>query len=72
MHEQGHFGFGSLTVEAARPPRRVLAAGLEPGPLRDALEPIVDVRALLPLARVHVRERHLRVLDDDRARPSFA
>jgi CHAD domain-containing protein len=65
VHEHGRFGFGALTVEATRPPRRVLATGLEPGPLRDALAPIVDVRALLPLAHLHVRERHLRVLDDE-------
>ncbi len=66
VYEHGKFGFGSLAVDAARPPQRVLAASLEPGPLRDALAPIVDVRALLPLARLQVRERRLRILDAER------
>jgi CHAD domain-containing protein len=66
IHEHGRFGFGTLAVDAARPPQRVLAAALEPGPLRAALEPLVDVRALLPLATLRVRERRLRVLDNER------
>jgi CHAD domain-containing protein len=49
----------------ATPPRRVLAIELDPGPLRDALLPIVGVRALLP--RVHVRTTvtALDVVDDE-------
>jgi CHAD domain-containing protein len=66
VYQDGRFGFGTLEVDAVRPPQRVLATNLEPGPLRDALGPIVDVRALLPLAQVHVKERHLRVLDGER------
>jgi CHAD domain-containing protein len=34
--------------------------------LRDALSPVVDVRALLPVVRVRCRERPLDLLDDER------
>jgi CHAD domain-containing protein len=44
----------------------VLVLDLEPGRLRDALLPIVKVRALLPLAEVRTRLRALDVLDDER------
>jgi CHAD domain-containing protein len=48
----------------ATAPRRVLAIELEPGPLRDALVPIVGVRALLARVHVHSAETVLDVLDD--------
>jgi CHAD domain-containing protein len=51
------------SLEPATP---LLPVELEPGPPRDALVAIVDVRALLPLARVHSRERSLDVLDAER------
>ncbi len=50
--------------ETTAPPR--FAFELEPGPMRDALSPIIDVRALLPLVRVRTRELPLDVLDDER------
>ncbi len=50
----------------ALPTGPVLALEMTPGPLRDALLPVVGVRALLPLVRVHVRERRLDVRDDER------
>jgi CHAD domain-containing protein len=46
--------------------QRVFVYELAPSPLRDALAPIVDVRALLPVARVRTRERALDVLDEQR------
>src|SRR5262245_42857008 len=36
------------------------------GPLRDSLEPIIDVRRLLPQVEVEIHGRMLDVLDDDR------
>jgi CHAD domain-containing protein len=53
-------------LAVARPGGRVLASELEPGPVRDQLCEIVDVRALLALVEVHSRERLLSVLDDER------
>ena len=44
-------------------PERILAHELAEGSLRDLLEPIADVRALTPIARVRSRVRPLRVLD---------
>ena len=50
-----------------RPPTGpLIARELAPGALRDALLEIVDVRALLPLARVRSRRRAMNVLDDQR------
>jgi CHAD domain-containing protein len=45
---------------------RLFAFELPPGPLRDALVPVSEVRALTPVARVHARERRLGLLDDER------
>ncbi len=56
-------GHGASAAWSA-PPRRVLAVELDPGPLRDALEPVVGVRALLALVQVHSRLRAFDVLDD--------
>ncbi len=66
VFEDGCFRLGALKVSAARAPKRVLASALEAGPLRDTLEPLIDVRALLPLVEIGMRERRLRVLDDER------
>ncbi|HWH94050.1 MAG TPA: CHAD domain-containing protein [Baekduia sp.] len=44
---------------------RLLPATWPPGPLRDAVLPLVDVRALLAVARVTGRARTGRVLNDD-------
>jgi CHAD domain-containing protein len=46
-------------------PERVLPSAWPPDRLRDALVPIVDVRALIPLARVRSRVRAGRVLNAD-------
>jgi CHAD domain-containing protein len=56
---------GRASAAWASPPRRVLAIELDPGPLRDALEPVVGVRALLALVRVHNRRRAFDLLDDE-------
>jgi CHAD domain-containing protein len=60
-------GGGARAARApGRPERPVLAADLPAGELRDALREVIDVRALLAVARVHVRARGLRVLDAER------
>ncbi|HWF36500.1 MAG TPA: CHAD domain-containing protein [Solirubrobacteraceae bacterium] len=51
------------SMEAAHPPERVLAGELEPGPLRDDLTEIIEVRALLPLVRIDSAQRAFGVLD---------
>ncbi len=66
VYEDGRLRFGALEASVSRAPERVLPSALDPGPLRDAVESLVDVRALLPLAELEVRERRLRVLDDER------
>jgi CHAD domain-containing protein len=53
---------GMTTTEPAQP---VLAVQLAPGPLRDALLSVIDVRALLPLVQVRSQVRPLDVLDDE-------
>ena len=71
VHESGRSalistgaGVEQASVSAARPPERLLATDLEPGPLRDALAAIIEVRALLPLVHLHHSERAFAVLDD--------
>jgi len=44
---------------------RVLVGDLPPGPLRDRLAPVLENRAVLPVARVRSRLQPLRVLNDD-------
>ena len=58
LHEDGRLkladavGYGERAgAPCERPPARLLVADLAPGPLRDALAPIVEMRALLPTAR---------------------
>ena len=46
-------------------PRRLFASELPPGPLRDVLEPIAEVRALTQTARIRSRRQPVRVLDDE-------
>jgi CHAD domain-containing protein len=45
------------------PARPVLASELEPGPLRDALLGVIEVRALLPVSKIRSRVHSLDVLD---------
>jgi CHAD domain-containing protein len=52
-------------LPAAAAAERMFVSELAPSPLREALMPIVDVRALMPVARVRSRERSLDVLDDE-------
>jgi CHAD domain-containing protein len=61
-------GTAPLTAEAGRG-RRWMVEDLPPGPLREHLAPMVEMRALLPLARVraevsavHVRNRDLKTV----------
>jgi CHAD domain-containing protein len=66
-HEDGHVRVGESHVIAwAAPPRRLLAIELPPSPLRELLEPVIGVRALLPQARVRVGLHAFDVLDDRR------
>ncbi len=59
-------GRAPLVAEVRRPRRnRYLLRDLPPGPLRERLAPIVEVRALLPLANVKVGAQLVRVLDAD-------
>jgi CHAD domain-containing protein len=51
--------------ERPDPPDRVLAIDLPGGRLRDLLLPIVDVRALIPVTRIHSRARPLQAVNDD-------
>jgi len=52
-------------AELATPPKHLFARDLPAGPLRDALAPIVEMRALTPVARVRARTRALAVLNAD-------
>jgi CHAD domain-containing protein len=70
VHESGRSSLVSIdggaeqaTMAAPDPPERVFAAELEPGALRDTLRAIIEVRALLPLVRVHSSRRAFGVLD---------
>ena len=65
-YEDGRLALNGVWAAIERAPERMLAADLQPGPLRDALSPLIDVRALLPLAEVRVHERRLRILDSER------
>src|SRR5579862_7605952 len=71
VHERGELVLVRNGVERARaasrrPRRPFLVTDLSEGPLRDALAGLVGVRALLPTARIHTRERALDLLDDER------
>ena len=64
VHEDGDAVAGVAGVRAGRaslpmpaPTKPLFARELAPGPLRDALLPMIDVRALLPLVQLHSRER---------------
>ena len=54
------------SLPTARPEEALFAADLAPGPLREALQALTDVRALLPLVRLHASERLMSVLDGER------
>ena len=66
IYEHGRLVLNGASAALESPPARMLAADLQPGPLRDALAPLIDVRALLPLAEVQITERRIRILDAER------
>jgi len=73
VHERGRMALvdrdtGAEVAAMAMPlvTQPLLAFELSGGSLRDALLPLVDVRALLPLVHIHSRERALDVLDSER------
>jgi CHAD domain-containing protein len=57
-------GAAPLTARAGRR-QRWLAGDLPAGPLRERLAPVIEMRALLPLARVHVDAQSLSVRNAD-------
>jgi CHAD domain-containing protein len=73
VHDDGRLAVvdaGGYGERASAPltgrPQRILAADLPPGSLRDVLEPLIEMRALTPVARVRSTLGALRVLDDER------
>ncbi len=72
VHEDGMLSLieretGLVQASLATPPPRMplFAGDLERGPLRDALRELTDVRALLPLVQLQMRERRMSVLDGE-------
>jgi len=65
-HEQGQLVLGERRQPVRRPTRPLLLGDLAPGPLREALAPVLEMRALLPLGHVRAREQGLDVLDAER------
>jgi CHAD domain-containing protein len=70
VHEDGRLALVDSLVYAERagidqpaPPERVLVDDLPAGRLRNLLLPMVDVRALIPIAQINSRLRPLRVLN---------
>jgi CHAD domain-containing protein len=73
VHEDGMLslieretGLVQAALTTPPPSMPVFAGDLEPGPLRDALRDLTDVRALLPLVQIQLRERRMSVLDGER------
>ena len=58
-------GIVRASLPMPAPTKPLLARELSPGPLRDTLLPVTDVRALLPLVHLHSHERLLTVIDDE-------
>jgi CHAD domain-containing protein len=65
VHADGRVSLGEAGTEAPRRPRRIMAADLPPGPLRDRLADVIDMRAALPVATVRSRRQLLRAVDDE-------
>ena len=73
VHERGRMalvdrstGAEQASAQMPAPTEPLLASAMERCPLRDALLPTVEFRALLPLVHVHSRVRALDVLDEER------
>jgi CHAD domain-containing protein len=64
-HEAGHLVLGACRQPMRRPGKPVLLPEIPPGSLRDAVGPVIEMRALLPLARVRSHEHALEVLDGE-------
>lgn len=62
-----HGDGGEVTVQQDGPElgRRCFGRDFPPGPLRDLLIPVLGARALLPMARVHLIGRQVRLLNND-------
>jgi CHAD domain-containing protein len=58
-------GLVRASLPIAAPSKPFFPAELEPGPLREALVALTDLRALLPLVRLHAREHPMSVLDGE-------
>ena len=54
------------SLPTARPDKPLFAADLAPGPMREALQSLADVRALLSLVQLRASERLMSVLDGER------
>jgi CHAD domain-containing protein len=71
VHEDGRLelldrsGHARSVAEQRLAPRHLFVSELAGGPLRQLLEPVVEVRALSPIARVRSRVQPIRVLDDE-------
>jgi CHAD domain-containing protein len=72
VHEDGRLalidretGLVQASLVTAAPRMPLFAGDLDPGPLRDCLRELTDVRALLPLVQVRLRERRMSVLDGE-------
>ncbi len=72
VHEDGQLslveresGLVRASLPMAPPAKPVFAADLEPGPLRESLLELTELRALLPLVRLHTREHPISVLDGE-------
>jgi CHAD domain-containing protein len=73
VHDDGRLavvdagGYGErASAQVTGRPRRIVVADLPPGSLRELLEPLIEMRALTPIARVRSRLGALRVLDVER------
>ena len=73
MHADGTLSLASqdsgvvvASLPLPAPTKPLFARDLPPGPLRETLLPITDVRALLALVHLHTHERLLSVLDGER------
>jgi CHAD domain-containing protein len=58
-------GVVRATLPRPAPGGPLFASELPPGSLRDTLLSLTDIRAVLPVAHVHARERDISVIDDE-------
>jgi CHAD domain-containing protein len=72
VHEDGRLalverdsGLVRASLPAPLPGKPFFPSELEPGPLRESLAELAELRALLPLVRLHAREHPMSVLDGE-------